>query len=466
MKKIKFLLIAIILVNITSCQDIVEGINTDPNNVLSVDGNALFTGIQLADVSAQNGFLAWAGGVSCGYFEGTGRLQPIQDYSYVNTDSNTPWRNIYVGVVKQARELRSGIPVTNQSFFYGASRVLEAHAIASATNVFGKVPFTEAGIVSTPVYDDQTTIYEGLQTMLTEAINELQAANTSGGIVEDIFFGGNSAKWIKAAYTLKARLYLDVRDYSNAMSAAQNGVSTASETMAYNPPNEAGGGDINLLNALLNSSTFGGDATVQNSYLIELLGVGANSRNNTKTNEVDRAAYYYDGNEININGIAAPDQSMNQLSLQENLLTWAEAALRANPTGNFNIALGKLNEHRANLRNGVYFPVTANAIYEDYIAVDFENGGIENLTGALSRENALLKEILEERYATFFSEILGFNDLRRIEKDTPVDVRVAVPFNTGNQYPQRFLYPFSEENTNGSNVPQVADIFVKTQVNQ
>lgn len=460
--KISVLIIA--LFALVGCQDMVEGINEDPNKVTTVDGNALFTGIQLADVASQNGFLTWAGGVSCGYFVGSGRLQYIQNYEYVNTDSDTPWSNIYVGVVKQARQLRSGISVTNKDFFYGASKVLEAHAIATATNVFGDVPFSEAGNndIPQPKYDAQTSIYTALQEMLDEAISNLQTSGTTGGITEDIFFEGDASKWIKVAYTLKARLYLDVRDYSNAIVATQKGISTVDETMAYNPPNVAGGGDINLLNSLLSSSTFGGDVAVENSYLITLLSTG--SRNNTKTDESDRVAYYYSGTSINNSdgGIAAADASMNQISLQENLLTWAEAAIR---TGDFTTALQKLNEHRTNLRNGVYFPVTTTAKYEDYVEADFVSGGIENTSG-LTKENALLKEVLEERYVTFFTEVLGFNDMRRVEKDTPVSVQVAIPYNKGTKHPQRFLYPFTEENTNGANTPDITDIFVKTEVNQ
>lgn len=465
MKLFKTSLIITILFSISACQSIVDDINDiDPNKIATVSGEVLFTGIQLADVASQSGFLSQAGGVASGYFVGADRLNFIQNYQYINTDSNTPWSNIYQGVVKQARELRSGIEVPNKDFFYGASKVLEAHAIGTAANIFGDVPFTEAANnnISTPKYDSQTSVYTSLQNLLDEAISDLQSAGTSGNIIEDIFFGGDSSNWIKVAYTLKARLYLDVRDYSKALSAAQNGISTSSETMSYTPPNLTGA-DTNLLHEVITGSTTGGAITANGSFLIDLLGIGSESRNNTKTNEVDRAAYYYDGTDINDSGVAAVDEPMNQISLQENLLIWAEASLRSNAS-NFGVALGKLNEHRANLRNGVYFSVNT-GIYDDYISADFEAGGIENTDGSLSKEDALLREIIEERYVTFFTTVLGFNDLRRMKKD-PVAIQVPVPFNVGSQHPERFLYPFDEENTNGANVPDIADIFVKTQINQ
>lgn len=465
MKLIKTSFIIAIFVSIFGCQSIVDDINdVDPNKIATVSGEVLFTGVQLADIAGQSGILSQAGGVVSGYFVGADRLNFIQNYEYINSDSNTPWNNIYQGVVKQARELRSGIEVPNQDFFYGASKVLEAHAVGTAANIFGDVPFSEAANndIPTPKYDGQVSVYMALQDLLDEAISDLQNAGTSGGISEDIFFGGDSNKWIKTAYTLKARLFLDVRDYANALSSAQNGISSSSETMKYSPPNTLGA-DTNLLHEVITGSTSGGAIAANGSFLIDLLGTGSEGRNNTKTDEVDRAAYYYDGTDINDSGIAGVDEPMNQISLQENLLIWAETSLRSG-AGNFDTALMKLNEHRANLRNGVYFPVNT-GVYDDYVSADFEASGIENIDGSLSKEDALLREIIEERYATFFTTVLGFNDLRRMKKD-PAAIQVPVPFNVGSKHPERFLYPFDEENTNGANVPKIADIFVKTAINQ
>lgn len=464
MKLFKTKLIIVTFISLVSCQSIVDDINdTDPNTISTVDGQTLFTGMQLANTTAQSGYLNWAAGVWTGNFVGSGRFAPNQNYEYGNTNSNTPWINIYVGVVKQAREIRSGIEVTNKDFFYGVSKVIEAHAVGTAVNVFGDVPFSEASNddIPTPTYDSQTEVYTSLQDLLDDAISDLQTAGTGGGINEDIYFGGDSNKWIKAAYTLKARLYLDVSDYPNAMSAAQNGISAESESMKYYPPAVVLTGDTNLLNQFFTGS-FPDDLTTDGSFLIDLIGMGANSRNNTKTYEFDRAAYYYDDVNINLSGIAANDEPMNQISYQENLLTWAEASLRASASS-FDVSLGKLNEHRANLRNGVYFSASS-GVYDDYVEVDFLPGGIENVDGSLSKEEALLREILEERHVSFFADILSFNDLRRTKRD-PLSIQVPIPFNTGSQHPERFLYPFDEENTNGANVPDIENIFIKTSVN-
>jgi hypothetical protein len=102
-------------------------------------------------------------------------------------------------------------------------------------------------------------------------------------------------------------------------------------------------------------------------------------------------------------------------------------------------------------------------LYEEYVAADFQSGGIEN-PSALSQEDALLKEILEERYVTLFGQIEVFNDTRRTSNED--NVKVQVPPNTGSLLPQRFLYPQSEIDRNSSTPSPIPDFFSKTQVNQ
>ena len=83
---------------------------------------------------------------------------------------------------------------------------------------------------------------------------------------------------------------------------------------------------------------------------------------------------------------------------------------------------------------------------------------------SLTPDQALHREILEERYVSFFGQIEGFNDMRRTQNET--EVRVPVTPNTGPQLPQRFLYPQSEIDRNSSAPSPIPGIFIKTPVNQ
>ncbi len=83
---------------------------------------------------------------------------------------------------------------------------------------------------------------------------------------------------------------------------------------------------------------------------------------------------------------------------------------------------------------------------------------------SLTPDQALLKEILEERYVSFFGQVEGFNDMRRTQNETAV--RVPVVPNSGTQLPQRFLYPQSEIDRNSSTPTPIPGLFVRTSLNQ
>jgi hypothetical protein len=90
---------------------------------------------------------------------------------------------------------------------------------------------------------------------------------------------------------------------------------------------------------------------------------------------------------------------------------------------------------------------------------DFAPGGIAN-PGSLTAQQALLTEVLEERYITFIGQTEQFNDVRRTKNF------LGIPAVTGSKLPQRFLYPQSEINTN-PNTPKLSsgDLFIETPVN-
>jgi hypothetical protein len=71
---------------------------------------------------------------------------------------------------------------------------------------------------------------------------------------------------------------------------------------------------------------------------------------------------------------------------------------------------------------------------------------------------------MEERYVSFIGQVEGYNDTRRIFKET--DIRVPVPPNAGTQFPQRFLYPQTEIDLNKSSPNPIPGLFAPTPVNQ
>ena len=108
--------------------------------------------------------------------------------------------------------------------------------------------------------------------------------------------------------------------------------------------------------------------------------------------------------------------------------------------------------------------------YDAYTAADFAAGGIA-VYGAANANEALLKEILTEKYLSLIGQIEPFNDQRRAKPLAGGSILakslVGVTPKKGASLPQRFLYPQIEITTNPNTPAQtVADLFTPTSVNQ
>src|SRR5438093_1163577 len=69
---------------------------------------------------------------------------------------------------------------------------------------------------ATAVREPQAQVYSDLQALLSQAITNLGGAGPGPGPgTFDLAYGGNTAKWIEAANTLKARLYMHTVELDN-----------------------------------------------------------------------------------------------------------------------------------------------------------------------------------------------------------------------------------------------------------
>ncbi len=467
MNKLKYIFLTALFFTLFSCQGLVEGINDNPNEISSGNFDAgilLLKGIELANISNQAGHQTRISGMWSGQTIGTALLyKSIYEYNLSSEETSNVWEHTYQGVVKQCRVLRAQTADSPRAKQYaGITKIIEANAMGTLASLFGDVPYSEVANddILDPIFDSQKSVFSQVQTLLTEAIVDLSSA-TNSAISEDLYFSGDTQKWTKAAHTIKARLFVYTREYNNAYQEALQGISSADDALAYSPPN-IGNGSLNLNYKMINER--GGYWGFTDSYLDQLL---KSSRNNAKTNEAARLAYYsFDGNSANKNtGIAAPDRKLVLVGYEENLLILAECAVRGGKTAD---GLGHLNTLRTYLASGNAF-TKLNAddelVYENYELSDFASGGIEN-SGNLTTEKALLREIIEERYVSGFTQLMPFDDLRRLSSKES-DIAVLPPFNsnTATKYPQRFIVSQTELSAN-PNAPSDPGIFAETEVNR
>ncbi len=471
MKTIKSLLI-ILGITLASCEGIVEGINDNPNKITveDVDAELFLTGALLANSVAQGGHLNRIAGMYSGHLIGfTSLYSNIYGYSLSTAESVGTWSRYYIGMVPNLRHIRELVPTDN--LLVGISKVLEAHAIGTAASLFGDVPYSEINdpSISDAKFDSQSAVFNSLTALLGDAITDLNGAS-SRTLPADIYYGGDAAKWAEAAATLQARYFLQLKMYPQALSAAASGISSNANNMQYIPRGDAAisEGDKNLMWMILAGSR-GGDIGTGNSYLIQLLETGGSAdRNNAKTDEAARLAYYtIDADDAGANlGIIEQFEPQNLVSFAENQLIMAEAEARA--SGVSVNALAHLNVWRQVMAAGGH--VNGNfqgdpRLYDDYVAADFTpTTGMENADG-IAADRAFLREVVEERYVTGLQNYMAFNDIRRLAK-SDADLMVPFPLNPGGtQQPQRLPYSDDELNTN-ANAPTEPGIFATTEVNQ
>ncbi len=461
-----------------SCGDLVEDLNQNPNNPTSAPYDYVLTASEVGSIILQTGEATRRAGIFAGQFTGIGRQhQSYSDYLLAATDFDSQWRTTYSSIVRNAivtEELAQAKGV--QGVTLGITKVIKALALGTATSLWGDVPFDQAGKLEfeNPEFESQSVVYSKIQAMLDQAIVDLSAGTGRPSTGTEIYFNGAPVPWTQVAYTLKARYYMHTKEYANAYAAAQSGIGSDGSFDANDlkSPHGTAGGDQNVHYQFFALASRKSDLITSNFFasIIDANAtrnpIPANYRGNAKTNETARYNYLLATTGFGVqpntgtNGFAQINAPGRMVTFAENQLILAEAGARAD----FNTGLARLNEFRAYMAAGGYLsnPNPSNILYDAYVAADFDNLGIENPDG-LTPANALLREILQERYVTLFAQIEVFNDVRRTQAESIV--RVPVVPNTGSQLPQRFLYSQDEINTNSSAPNPIPGLFVATEVN-
>ncbi|MAZ28910.1 MAG: SusD/RagB family nutrient-binding outer membrane lipoprotein [Cytophagaceae bacterium] len=469
----KLIYITVLVLTCYSCSKLVEDINDDPNSLTQTSYDNILTGAEVGNIILQTGETARRAAIFAGQYTGIDRQhQGFTIYNVTTSDFDGLWYDAYVDTYRNAITAEQNI-IQNEigSVSQGITQVIQAYALGTVAALYGDAPFTEAGNIEIqdPVYVEQTELYVGVQSLLDEAIINLEAGDgrPTGGA--EIYNDGNPTLWREAAFTLKARFYMQTRQYDMAYAAAQNGIS-AFENSLYAPHGTAQ--DASNLNYQFFAIEVRQADVVVSEFMTSLVQPGTsnpipeNYRGNSKTDETARFNYLFEINSTGVqpntmDGFAAQTASAPLVTYQENLLILAEAGFR---TQGFQVGLDALNDFRSFMNGGGYMANVdmANVNYAPYDTSDFASGGIENPDG-ISQENALLREILEERYVTFFGLIEPFNDMRRTQDET--QVRVPVQPNVGNELPQRFLYPQTEIDRNENTPSPIPNFFDPTDIN-
>jgi hypothetical protein len=204
--------------------DIMDKINENPNNPTDASVNYILPDVMARTAVSLTGgdialytsvYMELEAGVHNQMFNAERRVgEPIASSTY-----NNSWGAFYDNIrynktiFGKCDEGSSGGPITK-----GMAQVIMAVNIATLTNYFGDVPYSQSAefdasgllLYPQPAVDTQEDIYKSVFSLLDEAATNLAAGTGAPLNSSDWIYGGNTALWIKAVNALKARYTLQL----------------------------------------------------------------------------------------------------------------------------------------------------------------------------------------------------------------------------------------------------------------
>lgn len=449
MKKLLYSIILAIAVIAPGCKKFID-VNEDPNRPISVQ-EALI--LSPAELIISHRIFAGASGLAPilaqHYMQVVCLNQPVPNqgtFLLVNSEVDGDWTAIYVKSLNNLKILNDKAETNGNYSYAGIAKILTAFTIATASDWWGDVPYTEALKGSddfTPVYDSQESIYNAAQALLDAAIVDIDKEEGKAPGADDNFYEGDMSKWKKLAYTLKARYYMHLIKAPGHTAAAQadlalqaltNGMQSNDDDLKYSYPGGSGGEiqwywTFDPISTLVLSSAFVDTLKVRNDPRLPIMVAKAQN-----TGE-------YTGRVIgtvdvgNLQDYSVPGAFYRSDVASNYIVNYSEALF--------------LKAEATLIKSGAS---SAQPFYTDGIKSHMEKLGISltgtaaanyfTARGTLTNTNAL-QRIIEEKVVANFLSFENWNDWRRT--GFPV---LTKPANALSDIPRKLLYPQLEKNSN------------------
>ncbi|MEN9919459.1 MAG: hypothetical protein RL662_1895 [Bacteroidota bacterium] len=485
---------------LNSCsEDTMDKINNNDNNPLEVPAEFLIADLQTSTAFSVVGgdfstyasvYVEHEAGVHNQMYNAetrTGEPSSLSTY-------NNPWEAVYRNIRSAKVIIKNCSPEGKEprnKMALGIAKVLLAYNAAIATDLFGDVPYFQAGEINnlgipvyfTPKVDKQEDIYKDILKNIDEAIailNSNEAISTHIGSA-DLYYdnnGENKTRWIKAAYGLKARYTMrllgksknQAADLANIIEYANQSFTSAADELKYSAYN--GGSQNNPLarfsqsrSALGASKSYVNKMTERNDPRLTSLFVDQK----TKKVVADIAKLYpapngsptqlqteYDFAITNYS-YAGPTQLLSYHELmfikaeayaRQNNLTASEEALKLG----INAAFTSLEKASASVQ------ITANKGSENEGTINYTVSIPESIRNAYFTENVKplfdanpLKEVVIQKYLAFMGasgeSVEAYNDYRRLNSLDKSLIVLENPLNT-TSFPLRYTYGDSDDSAN------------------
>lgn len=229
-KKIVIILTLIIFI-VTSCEKDFLKINDDPNAATTASIDLVLPAAITSTVYVVGTSYQILGGFWAQYWTQSNtanQYKTIDSYD-IQTDlyDGREYGELYTGALNDFKYIRDKAEEEENWTYYLIATVMQAYTFHVLTDIYEDIVFTDAlkgdeGIIA-PTFDNQETIYNGLISMIDEALaKDLEAESAEDVGDEDYIFGGSMTNWVQFANTLKLKIYL--RQSYVRPSVAQSGI--------------------------------------------------------------------------------------------------------------------------------------------------------------------------------------------------------------------------------------------------
>ncbi|PRY88445.1 SusD/RagB family nutrient-binding outer membrane lipoprotein [Mongoliibacter ruber] len=212
--KIQYILLGLVMLLNFSCEEFVD-INADPNNPTVPQLNLLLPATQLSMVGSFDAINRGASAVV--QHRGSGSLNR---YDQTGSTFQNTWFGYYTSALPDLNTIiTSG--TTQQAWGYVAiAKIQKAFLFGMMVDIWGDVPYFEAGSSPNPAFDEGSVIYEELLSLLDEALLDMETGFSVSSSA-DLFYQGSKVKWQKMANSLKLKLHLQARKTNPTRSAQE-----------------------------------------------------------------------------------------------------------------------------------------------------------------------------------------------------------------------------------------------------
>jgi hypothetical protein len=227
----KTIVLALCTLSLASCKKYTD-INQNPNAPTDVPAKVLLptTTIGLGFTNANE--LGRVSSILMQYNAGIANSSLTYDsYNYEGSFNNQWDGEIYAGIVSNLRIIIKNNEATNPAYS-GIAKIQLAYVISMATDLWGDVPYSQAGFglqFPQPRYDKQEDIYQGNSALGITGLFDLVKSGIADlnktsilvpGTVDDLVYGGDLSKWKRAANSLLLKFAITVSNVSKPLATS------------------------------------------------------------------------------------------------------------------------------------------------------------------------------------------------------------------------------------------------------